>query len=315
MTIPVMKYFSVALLSVMWLLVAACSTGIEGTKTIKMSRAERRETQPTPEELFARPIVSAPVSEWKPGKRFLIVDEKARLIFDMPSVAQSDSVTGHVLKFEDVELRPNPGGKDVVVLRFNDGGNTVRFRTSRVVGSGEFDITGLDIPMTVDLDLVQLADSLLKGKSFWTRSRLWYDSDMAPYYGRKFVPVTVTCVHPGNQHFPLTVDFMDESGEKASFMMNVKAESGLGAESRTLPTLFSMTDPKASYPSIQPEIWDNIRNGKVSLGMTKEECKLALGNPTDVDTGHTWGNLVEVWSYKDGKFLYFEDGRLTNFRN
>lgn len=315
MTIPVMKYFSWSLLSVIWLLAIACSTGIEGTKTIKMSRAERRETQPTPEELFATQIVSVPVSEWTPGKRFLIVDEKARLIFDMSAIAPSDSVKGHVLKFEDIELRPEPGGKDVIVLRFSDNGKPVRFRTSRIVGSRQLDMTGLDIPMTVDLDLVDLADSLLTGRSFWTRNRLWYDSDMAPYYGRKFVPVTVSGVRPGSQHFPLTVDFIDESGEKASFLMNVKAESGLGAESRTFPTLFSMTDPKTYYPSIQPEIWDNIRNGKVALGMTKEECKLALGNPTDVDTGHTWGNLVEVWSYKDGKFLYFEDGRLTNFRN
>lgn len=294
---------------------ASCSTGIEGTKTIKMSRAERRETAPTDEEVFARQFASQRLDTWRPGKQFLVVDQKARLIYDFDGLRATDSVTGRILSFETMELLPDPGGRDVVAIRFRDGSGRVRYRTSLSAEKGVADISGLDMPMVVDLDLVALADSLMRGKTLWVRSRLWYDDNANPYDGRKFVAVTISRVRPGNAVFPLIVDFVDDKGAAAHVYMNVKGETGLGAESRTFPTLFSLTDPKTSYPSIQPEIWDNIRNGKVAVGMTKDECKLALGNPTDVDTGHTWGNLVEIWGYKDGKFLYFEDGRLANFRN
>lgn len=76
-------------------------------------------------------------------------------------------------------------------------------------------------------------------------------------------------------------------------------------------SLFSLSDPKEDYPNIAPEIWDLICKGRVCEGMTKEECKLSLGNPQEVDRGHNWDQLLDVWTYSDGSYLFFINDRLT----
>ena len=87
-----------------------------------------------------------------------------------------------------------------------------------------------------------------------------------------------------------------------------------GLESRTFADLFFVADPKIRHSSIRPEIWELICEGKVKSGMTKEECKLALGNPDDVATGHDWNQTIDIWNYKNGMYLQFQDGLLTKFR-
>ena len=49
--------------------------------------------------------------------------------------------------------------------------------------------------------------------------------------------------------------------------------------------------------------------------MTKEECKLSLGNPTDVNSGHDWNSTIDFWQYPNGSYLRFQDGLLVSFRN
>jgi hypothetical protein len=49
--------------------------------------------------------------------------------------------------------------------------------------------------------------------------------------------------------------------------------------------------------------------------MTKEECRLSLGNPAEVDTGHDYSQTLDLWKYNDGTTLWFEDGILTRIRN
>lgn len=315
-----MKKFSsilhiIPVLALFLLASAGCNTGIESTKTIKMSKSERKETMPTAEENFVSSLKSESLGSWRRGKRFVVVDDKAALILEMPVVMHADSLRGHILRFDGIESRQTPGGEDASVIRFLDGGRAVRYNTGRKAKDSEQGISGLDIPMVVDLDMVALADSLLRQRQFWIRTQLWYDKEGHSMNGRKFVPVTIERVRAGNKVFPLLVDFVDDKGTNASIFMNVRASDGLGAESRTFPTLFYMTDPKLSYPSVTPEVWSCIQQGKVEQGMTKEECKLALGNPSEVDGGHTWSNLIDIWRYKDGTFLQFENGLLVNFRH
>ena len=90
---------------------------------------------------------------------------------------------------------------------------------------------------------------------------------------------------------------------------------GAGNESRTFQNLFSLADPKIKFPGIQDEVWSLIQLGKVRPGMTKEECKLSLGNPSDVNSGHDWNSTIDLWQYTNGTFLRFQDGVLLDFRN
>lgn len=297
--------------SILWPI--SCSTGIEGTKTIKMSRAEKRDAMPSPEELLIAEVNAPRLASWNPGKTFTILDEKARLIFS-PEMPLPDSICGLKIRFAGVESRPTPGGREEAVILFFDVRNAIRYSTGRTPEAAE-SMASTDIPMLVDDDMVKAISDLLVDKKLWTRTSLWYDKDGNSLEGRKFVPVTVKAVRAGNAFFPFIIDFIDESGNPASLFMNIRTDTGIGAESRTFPALFSLSDPKDSYPAIAPEIWKLITAGQLQNGMTKEECKLSLGNPAEVDSGHNWNNLVDIWKYKDGTFLYFEDGRLVNFRH
>ena len=308
------KYFYAFSLTVAALSVTACSTGIEGTRSIKMSKEDRRNAMPTAEDLTASEIVSQPFSQWRQGKRFFVTDDKASLIYDAShSSGDVRAMAGRIITFSGVRFRADAGGRLTGIVEFADSAGTYTYNSGKDE-TALAQLTGQEMPMLIDLDLVASADSVLSGKMVWTLSPLWYDSDLNNIEGRKFVPVTIRGVAPGNMLFPLVVRFVDDSGVQYSMYMNVAAANGTGAESRTYPSLFSETDPKASYPSVSDENWKLICAGRVALGMTKLECRLALGNPSDVISGHDWDSLLDAWSYKNGTYLQFQDGLLVNFR-
>lgn len=308
---------NIALMVAVGLCVASCNTGIESTKTIKMTKEDRRELAPTPEQLLMADVASAPLGSWREGKRFVVTDDKASLVLELPQQllgADSVKLSGRVLEFHGVSPRLTPGGSDVAMLEFKSDGMRFRYNTSKPFEEAKKSVTGLDLPMMVDLDLVAEVDSLLRGRQLWILTPLWRDAAGNPLHGRKYVPVTVREVIPGDMVFPLLVHFDDENAHPGYIHMNVKAPGGSGAESRLFHTLFSMSDPKTAYPAILPEVWTLIQRGVVRPGMTKLECKLSLGNPNEVDSGHNWDSLLDIWSYQDGTFLRFQDGLLIDYR-
>ena len=274
--------------------------------------------QPGQEEIFISGLQSTALADWEIGKPFLISDNKASMIFEMlrPSISEGDSLSlaGAVIRYSGTISRRTPGGDEVMIIEFQDSTTKFRYNTLRRPSESMERISGLNIPMLIDLDLVAKADSMLKGKKLWTQTRLWYNRDKNIIDGRKFAPITVERVVPGNMLFPLSVEFTDSAGRFASMLMNVAQQGGNGTESRTFSSLFSLSDPKLKYPSITDEHWALICDGRVDYGMTKDECRLALGNPSDIDTGHNWDYLVDIWGYKDGTYLQFRDGLLVGFR-
>lgn len=290
----------------------SCHTGIESTKTIKLSKSDRKQLEATPEELLMGGLHIPALNEWQKGKQFLVADERIALVFDPFNIGiPIDSLVGKNIEYEGVALKPTPGGSDEAVIVFLYNGKPLSYSTGKSLSNAETSITSMDVPMVIDPQVVEDARKLLQGKKVWTKSKLWYDSKENKIDGRKFVPVTIENITPGSIVFPLKVSIKDENGGDAVMFMNV---GSVGIESRTFQNLFSLNDPKARYPHIQPEMWEAICNGKVRIGMTKDECKLALGNPTDVNSGHDWNSTIDFWQYSDGTFLRFQDGLLISFR-
>lgn len=316
-TVKISRYTPLVILFALFL--TACSTGIEGTRTITMSRSERKETMPGAEELLAGAMTSGLLKEWLPGKKFVVTDSKASLLLESQSASQSQADStlraGTFLAFERIVPRQTPGGDTVVILEFRSDHGIYQYNTARSLKAATSELSGRDMPMMIDLDMVSKADSLLRGRRVWTLSRLWYDKTGNTFDGRKFEAVEISGVRPGNMVFPFAVDFIDEEGRCSFMYMNTNSSGGIGAESRTFPSLFTLSDPKLKYPSVAPEVWEYIRKGRVALGMTKEECRLSLGNPTEVDAGHDWSSVIDVWGYRDGTYLQFQDGLLINYRH
>lgn len=303
------KLLFIVALTVFW----GCSTGIENTKTIKMSRAEQRIAQDTPEEKVMKDFRASTVDEWEVGKLFLVSDNRASLVFEASDInAYERKLEGDTLIFKGLSSKSTPVGTQELMLIFTDGTREYRYATSKTPEVATKSLTSMDVPMLIDLDLVKKTADALVGKLVWTRTLIWYDDNGNKIRGRQFVPVTIEDVKPGNMVFPLKVYIKDDTGKEALLFMNIRNS---GIESRSFQSLFYVSDPKLKYSSILPEIWEFIRDGKVKVGMTKEECKLALGNPSDVNAGHDWNSTIEFWQYPDGKFLRFEDGLLIDYRN
>lgn len=272
---------------------------------------------PSPEEALIDSVYRPTLATWMPGKPFLIADNKVSVIYSIygPDGSRNsvDTLAGMVMKYQGIESVASPTGETFKMIRFAlpEGKGYALYPWRNAVKKID-DADGTDLPLVIDLDMVNKLDSLLAGRKVWTRQSLWYDSYGTPIKGTKFTPVAIKAVKPGNAIFPAMVIFSD-SLHTASMPMSFSA-SDSGYETRSFESLFYLSDPKDRYPQILPEIWDLICRGNVAAGMTKDECKLSLGNPKDVDTGHDWNTLIDIWRYTDGSYLMFQDGRLVKFK-
>lgn len=266
---------------------------------------------------MADSIAPQPLSRWGVGKRFMVTDSKATLLYEVIDAegrrSHEDSLARLVVTFDGVESQSTPAGGNIGVIRFRHApsGLILRYpsrRDFKDIGS----MVWSDFPMLIDLDMVDAFRQMLLGRKLWTKTGLWYDTNGNLLRGAKFVPVTVDEVLPGSTAFPLTVIFNDGT-HTASMPMNMADGKG-NHGSRQFSSQFSLTDPKERYPDILPEIWELICRGKVTPGMTKEEVKLSIGNPKEVDHGHNWDSLVDYWKYADGTYLLFVDDKLVDNR-
>ncbi len=291
----------------------SCFTGIENTAKIDLTRHDRRQQALTPEETFLKDLEGRALSEWKPGDRFLIADGKVALIFEQdPYLSPSDpTIVGKHLIYKGVDSRLRPDRSEERVILFADSLRTYRYPTGMLVEKADSAVISTKLPLLIDLETVSEVATRMKGRQLWTRSQLWYDSTGEKVNGKKFVPVTVTEILPGSQLFPIKVIFSDEEGQPHMMWMNYTSST---SDSRRFPVLFSLSDRRKDYPDISDEHWRLIQNGDVAKGMTKLECRLALGNPTDVAAGHTHSETLDFWQYSDGVYLRFADGVLVDFR-
>lgn len=295
------------------LMLAGCFTGIESTQKINITREDRKLLTLTEEDTFLNKIHGQPLAECNTGKQFIVSDGRISLLFDRSGGyhehSDTSGMTGRHLAFKGLSHRRLPDASEETVLLLSDEKNEFRLPTGKSPLESRYGVQSSDIPMLIDLDMVKDADRLLTGRKLWIRTALWYDIDGNRMAGRKFIPVTVERVEPGTMVFPLRLTLSDESGLIFIQYMNIGNGSN---ESRSFAKLFRLSDPRTSYPAISDENWALIQKGKIRLGMTKEECRLSLGNPTSTDSGHDYSSTIDIWKYEDGTFLRFQDGLLID---
>ena len=251
----------------------SCFTGIEGTKTIELSRSDRRLVAVTAEDTFLNPVAATPLADWKPGKRFMVADDRVSLLMD-PSLSDSGvaeiPLKDKIINFRGYSWRNRPdGSKEAMVMLETADGKRIAFPTGKNAESASRELR------------------------------------------RKYIPVKVEKVDPGTLVFPVRLEITDDRGTKAYMLMNF---GNTATDSRSFANLFSLSDIRKGYPAIEDDVWKLICDGNVKTGMTKEECRLALGNPIDVKSGHDYNRLLDIWQYDDGCYLQFADGILFNFR-
>ena len=163
------------------------------------------------------------------------------------------------------------------------------------------------------MQMVERADSLLRGRTFYVLTPVWRDeADAIIDTGRKFVAVRIDSVLPGTTAAPLRLDFTDiEADRRASLFINPDPAA---RSPRTFANFFAIADPRLRYPDIVPAHWQMIIEGRIADGMTRRECRLALGNPREVTRHTNYSIMQERWTYENGIWLLFEDDILIDHR-
>lgn len=168
----------------------------------------------------------------------------------------------------------------------------------------------VEIPFTIEQSVVDQVHSLLHGKKVYILTPLWRDNRGQNTRALKYIPVTITAVLPGTTIYPIEVYFRPENSENvASVMLNPDRR---GRDAHSFAQLFSFSNPRENYPEITDAAWSNIINGTIEPGMTREECRLAVGSPLEIIRRPGYSYMHEAWRYDNGRYLIFEDGILQS---
>lgn len=297
------------------LLVMSCGTGIEMSRRVTDKEVKRViEQADNRQPSLTLDVYKDSLPVWQPGKRFWVADNQVRLLFAHTGDYDIDTVsmTGHVLKYMGYDTGGLYDNRQTVNILFKDAmdGRSYVYRTGKTIDSFGHTFT---IPMLIDMDMVNHIASIVVGKDYFIRTPIWYDRRTEQMInGRHFVKVHVDSVLPGNAVMPLRLMFTTvDTGEQAMVWMSDNASTMHG---RDFDALFVERDPREAYPTVTDANWVRITRGQVVEGMTKEECRLALGSPRRISENPDQGGMREYWYYDGGSYLFFVDGLLNQFR-
>ena len=293
---------------------AACGTGIEVTEHVgdKDVKKVLEQTVSNQSQVTLDAYVDS-VPAWRQGKLFRVADNQARLLFARSHDYDIDTVdlVGKTLTYDGYDTGGIYDNRRTVNLLFKDNtGNTYVYRTGKTID--EFR-SGFSIPMLIDMDMVNHIGRQVIGKDYYIRTPIWYDRQSEQMRdGRHFIKVHIDSVLPGNAIMPLRALFTTaDTHEKAMVWMSDNASTMHG---RDFDALFAAADPHLSYPTISDANWERITRAQVVEGMTKEECRLALGSPKRINENPDQSGMREYWYYDGGAFLFFVNGLLWQFR-
>ena len=297
------------------LLTTACGTGIEVTEHVgeKDVRKAIEHAEANQSRVTLNAFVDS-VPAWHQGKLFRVVDNQARLLFARSRDFDIDTVqlAGHTLSFQGYDTGDIYDNRNTVNLIFNDtdGGKTYVYRTGKIID--EFS-SSFSIPMLVDMDMVNHIARQVAGNDYYIRTPIWYDRHSEQMRdGRHFIKVHIDSVLPGNAVMPLRVLFTTiDNNERAMVWVSDNVSTMRG---RDFDALFDAVDPHSFYATISDDNWERITRAQVVEGMTKEECRLALGNPKHINEIAEQSGLLEYWYYDGGAYLFFVNGLLQRFR-
>ena len=300
--------------AVVAVLLSSCFTGIESTPRISSGDVRKRDAAvQSPEQLFLSDILSEAPSTWHQGKRFFVTDDKISIIFQ-PQTVGTDSLNGSDLIFDRFEQVPSVtgAGATVIVFHVDERNEELRYHINTPYNE-IMTRERLEIPFSVERSIVEKADSAMRGQNYYISTPKWFTvPDNKAINGKRHVPVTITRVDPGTYIYPLRVFFtFSDKSDEFWIPMTIGDDR---AATRNFHTVFNFDNPRKRYPQITDETWELIINSRVATGMTRDECRLALGAPNSYRTIPVYNAVVEQWSYDDGLYLIFEDGILTRYR-
>ncbi len=295
-------------------LLNSCFTGIESTPRISAGDVRKRDAAVlTPEQKYLTDVKPMTPGSWTAGKRFYVTDDKISIIFQ-PGDKIDDSLSGHDLVFQRFEEVPSVTGGGATVLIFTEDGKSDLLHYRVNVPLPELQKRErLEVPFTVERSVVEKVDSAMRANTYYISTPKWFNADNdKAVVGKRHIPITVTHVEPGTYIYPLRVYFRQDGTPQEYWIPMTVGDDR--AATRNFHTVFNFDNPRKRYPQITDETWTLITDSRVKIGMTRDECRLALGAPNSYRTIPVYNATVEQWNFDDGMYLIFEDGILTRYR-
>lgn len=290
----------------------SCFTGVESTPKITEAdiRQQRAEVR-SAEAMMFDSVAPQPFAEWKKGKKFIVDDKRIALVVDGMAAADS-ALVGMTLSFNRHEPYASiTGQKSAAIVLADSLGNAYTYRTNIAFD----DITNkkkVEIPFTIEKSMVDDADRMLRGQALFLTSSAVRDIDGNVVTSPKFMAVKIDKVVSGSQFYPIGVIFhyVDSPATKRKVFLS----AGPSADARKFENFFSFSNPRDAHRQISETTWQNIVNNRVEVGMSRDECRLALGAPRQVERQPSRNGLRELWIYDSGQSLVFSDGLLSETR-
>lgn len=277
-------------------------------------RKKSEQLKTTPEEAFLDDnFKEKSLKEWDSGREFVCVTHELPVLLGINLPSQpSEDFMGKTFTYRMLEEESGWSGSETAIL-FDCEGSLYRYnikKSAEEVLSGNFRPL---LPELVPVDYIAKADSVLRGRTLYIRSASWCDSAGMDIKGRKYVPVVVKGVEPGNKILPLKIIFTDGRGVTASVCTTMYRDA-ISTQYTSFDKLFSFTDIRERYPDIKDDVWEAITKVEVAAGMTKNECTISVGYPDNVRKVPDNAGLREYWMYDSGIYLVFQDGLLVEYR-
>ena len=309
----------------LWVAVASmplhsCFTGVESTPRITDADLRASRHQERPEMTYRAGIGPEAPATWSKGKSWTVTDARSERVF-------GTDLRGQEITLADISEAISITGLPEAVISFDSPKGRVSYRTD-ISADSLMKRRSLNIPYAVENSLIESVRAAMAGKTYYVTTSLWADDSGNSMRGLKYIPVEVVDVGAGRGVYPLSLllsyaipvegvkgtpglSRSDDSNHRFFFLS--MAQPGV-AEGTThaFHDLFSLTDPRKRYPKVSDASWSNIMSGRVSEGMTRDECRLALGVPDEIKRMPAYEGMREIWTYAEGRRLVFSDGLLIS---
>lgn len=151
-----------------------------------------------------------PCREWETGRKFIYLDDDLSPLIQPQTISLGDSsYRGKIFIYEGL-VEASPWRKGTVNLEFACEGRKYYFKT----GKSEEEIMNSSytplLPMLVSDEDISKARQLLVGKTLYTRPATWVDSIGNTSSNRRYCPVKIVDIQPGNSIYPIAFVFEDE---------------------------------------------------------------------------------------------------------
>ncbi len=300
-------------LLILVLQLTSCYTATESTPRIKIEKEE--EYKPTIEELVMdNNFVHKGCHTWLPGKAFVSIEDALSPMLRPEGDAPlfDSGLMGKTFFYKGYREENIFGNKEVVYMLFECDGHSYSYYTGKSIKEVKASDYRPLIPSLIDMDDVAMARSLFVGKQLYILTNHWYNLQGEAIQGRHLTAVHIKAVEPGNNVLPLAIHFIDDRGSEA--IVYITTKSSTHTQMLSFDRLFSYKDPRIAHSEITDEVWQAITEGRLLKGMTKNECRLSIGTPAEVNKIPTYNGIKEQWLYNSGAYLFFSDGVLEEFR-